>query len=229
MQTHRRAAALFLLATVPLPTVGLLLSLVFFPGEPWAKAAFAASKLWLVVAPLAWLLLVEKRRPRAPRFSWGGMLAANLTGAVIFVAIGGAWLLFARERVDAAAMAALMREAGLTSGWLYLAAAVYWCTVNSLIEEYFWRWWVYERLRAFAPAAAAVALCGVLFTAHHVFALNAYLPWGLTVVASLGVLTGGLTWSWIYARHGNLWAAYVSHVWADVVIFWIGWEVWKAG
>ena len=101
--------------------------------------------------------------------------------------------------------------------------------MNSLIEEYFWRWWVYERLRAFAAPLAAVALSGVLFTVHHVFALNAYLPWELTVLASLGVLTGGVTWSWIYAWYGNIWAAYVSHVWADVVIFWIGWEVLSGG
>ncbi|BAM04323.1 CPBP family intramembrane glutamic endopeptidase [Phycisphaera mikurensis] len=225
MENDRRAALLFLLATVPLPTVGVTLSLVLFPEAWWSKAVFALAKAWLVAAPLAWLWLVEERRPRIPPFSWRGMGAANATGAVIFVAIGLAWIGFGRERVDAPAMAALMREAGLRNGWSFLAAAAYWCTVNSLIEEYFWRWWVYERLRAFAPAAAAVLVCGVLFTTHHVVVLDAYLPWELTLLGSLGVLIGGITWSWIYARYGNLYAAYVSHVWADVVIFWIGWEV----
>ncbi len=101
--------------------------------------------------------------------------------------------------------------------------------MNSLLEEYFWRWWIFERLRVFAPAFAAAVGSGVLFTVHHVVALDAYLPWELTLLASLGVMTGGITWSWIYARYGNLWAAYVSHVWADVIIFWIGWEVLRGG
>ena len=133
MKNDRRAAALFLLATVPLPTAGLLLSLVFFPGEAWAKAAFALSKVWLVAAPLVWLWAVEKRRPQVPRLSWKGMAAANLTGVVIFAAIGGAWLLIGRERVDAAAMAGLMREAGLANGWLYLAAAA--CCKEACFER----------------------------------------------------------------------------------------------
>ncbi|MHC4103176.1 MAG: CPBP family glutamic-type intramembrane protease [Planctomycetota bacterium] len=36
---------------------------------------------------------------------------------------------------------------------------------------------------------------------------------------------GGTTWSWLYLRYRNIWAAYVSHVFADVIIFAIGWKL----
>jgi hypothetical protein len=35
---------------------------------------------------------------------------------------------------------------GLDSRAIYLAGAVYWCTVNSILEEYVWRWFVFGRI-----------------------------------------------------------------------------------
>lgn len=222
-------AALFLLATLPLPTLGTTLSLALYPEATWSKVVFALSKVWILAAPLIWLWFVEKRRPSIPRWSNRGMLAAHGSGALIFVVIAAVWYGFARERIDLPQMAGRIREAGLGHGAVYLAGAVYWCTVNSLLEEYFWRWWVFERLRSFAPAVVAAVGSGVAFTVHHVVVLDVYLPWELAVLASVGVMIGGITWSAIYARFGNLWAAWVSHVWADVIIFWIGWEILRLG
>jgi len=44
----------------------------------------------------------------------------------------------------------------------------------------------------------------------------------VTALAALGVFIGGATWSWLYLRYRNIYAAYVSHVFADVIIFLIG-------
>ena len=45
------------------------------------------------------------------------------------------------------------------------------------------------------------------------------------MLGSLGVFLGGVIWSWIYLVYRNLWAAYVSHVAADIVIFGIGYTL----
>ena len=221
----RRSALLWLLLLVPLPSLGSWVGLHVAPGEAWAKAVFFASKVLTALGPVAWLLLVARQRPTIPRWSNRGMLAAHLTGAVIFVGIAVAWYAYARHVVDATQMRSMMREAGLTTVGLYLLGALYWCTVNSLFEEYFWRWWVYGRLNRLVPGVAAVVLAGLLFTVHHVIALDAYLTPGLNALASTGVFIGGVTWSWLYHRYGNLYAAYISHVYADLIIFWIGYQI----
>ena len=228
--TNRRAASLlFLLLTVPVPTIGMLLALVLFPEASWSKAVFSGAKLWLLAVPLVWLIAIEKQGVRRaltpPRWSNRGMLAGHLTGAIIFAGIAIAWYGFARDRIDAAEMGQRMRDAGLSTLPLYILGAIYWCTLNSLLEEYFWRWFVYRRLAVFVPGLVAALGSGVLFTVHHVFAIRVYMPWDLTILASLGVLVGGVTWSWIYHRYGNIYAAYISHVYADVIIFWIGYQV----
>ncbi len=74
------------------------------------------------------------------------------------------------------------------------------------------RWW-------------AVVASGLFFTLHHIIALWVYFDWRIIVLGSLGVCIGGMTWSWLYIRYRNIWAAYVSHVFADVIVFAIGYQL----
>ncbi len=228
--TRSCQAWLALLLTATVPTVGTALSMVWFPESTWAKAVFGLAKVWILVAPLVWLWKVEGVKPRFPRWSNRGMVAAHVTGAMIFAVIAGAYVGFSHAWIDPAEMLAKVRQFGLDRLGLYLLGALYWCTVNSLLEEYFWRWFVYARLRDVLPSnllgvGGAVVVCGLLFTVHHVVALSVYFDAKTTALASAGVFIGGVTWSWLYAKSGNIYAAYVSHVWADVVIFWIGWRL----
>ncbi|MHC4769736.1 MAG: CPBP family intramembrane glutamic endopeptidase, partial [Planctomycetota bacterium] len=103
--------------------------------------------------------------------------------------------------------------------------AVYWCTINSMLEEYVWRWFVSTRCEVLMPRRLAVMAAGLLFTLHHIIALDVYFDWRIVVLGSMGVFIGGTTWSWLYLRYRNIWAAYVSHVFADVIIFAIGWKL----
>ena len=139
--------------------------------------------------------------------------------AAAFAILGDRWidLAAARDRIAAS---------GLDRPGLYLAMAVYWCTVNSLLEEYVWRWFVFTRCRAVLTRKLAVVVAGLFFTIHHTIALAVFFD-DLRVVAlaSIGIWVAGATWSWIYLRWNNLYAAYVSHVFADVVIFWIGYRI----
>ncbi|MEM7577652.1 MAG: type II CAAX endopeptidase family protein, partial [Planctomycetota bacterium] len=225
-----KQAWLFMGLTATVPILGTTLSMVWFPGEAWAKVAFGLAKIWILLAPLLWLWKVERVRLRIPRWSNRGMGLAHGTGVLIFAVIAGTYYGLAHAWIDPAVMLEKVRQFGLDRLSLYLLGALYWCTINSLLEEYFWRWFVYERLRDVLPRSAAgigsaVVACGLLFTAHHVVALSVYFDARTTALASLGVFVGGVTWSWLYAKSGNIYAAYVSHVWADIIIFWIGWQL----
>jgi len=182
--------------------------MVAFPEAGWAKAAFAAAKVTLMLVPVLWLLRVERRGPRIPRWSHRGMLAAHLTGVLIF-------------EVDAG---------GLNTPLLYLLGALYWCTINSMLEEYFWRWFIGERLRDVLPRGAAGDLASaffsaLLFTAHHIVALAMLVDARTAAASSVGVFIGGFTWSLLYLRHRNIYACWVSHVYADLIIFYLGYRI----
>ena len=231
-----QAALLVLLIVAPIQLVGTTAAMVWFPDSAAAKVGFGVAKVLLMLAPLAWLVGVEKVRPRVPRWSGRGMVAAHVTGLLIFAAIAAGYYTLGRHWIDAALMRDKVRAMGVAHPWLYLAGALYWCTINSLLEEYFWRWFVFERLRDVLRSArnarladprnlAAAVIASLLFTAHHVVALRVYFDWNVALLGSLGVFVGGLTWSLIYLRYRNIYAAYVSHVYADLIIFYLGYRL----
>jgi hypothetical protein len=220
----RRRAVAALLLLVPVPSVGTWAALVAFEG-PVGQVVFALSKAWILALPLLWLLLVDRGRPRVPAPVARGMGAACASGLFIVAAILAGWWLAGRHWVDPAPVREQVIAVGLDSAWKYVAGAAYWCTVNALLEEYVWRWFVPSRCEALMPRAAAIAASGLFFTLHHVIALRAYFDWRATALGSLGVFLGGATWSWLYLRYRNIWAAWVSHVFADVTVFALGWRI----
>lgn len=215
---------LALLLLVPAPSIGVWIAAYGSPGTTLGKGFFFACKVWLIALPLIWHLLVDKQRMSIPRPTGKGMAAAVVTGSVIFLAIGAGYFLVT-QRIDADAVREKALAVGLTTPLIYILGAVYWCTVNSLLEEYVWRWFVFTRCETLMPKMLAVVASGALFMLHHIIALTAYFDWWITALASFGVFIGGATWSWIYLRYRNIYAAYVSHVFADIIIFIIGYKL----
>jgi len=220
----RRHALLALVLLVPAPSIGVYTAAYGSPGTALGQGVFMACKVWLLLLPLLWHLFVDRHRPTLPRPTRKGMKAAIVSGALIFLAIAvGYWLV--RDRIDAPTVREKAFAVGLSTPAIYLLGAIYWCTINSLLEEYVWRWFVFTRCEVLMPRWSAVIASGLFFTIHHVIALAAYFDPFITALASLGVFVGGATWSWIYLTSRNLYAAYVSHVFADVIIFIIGYRL----
>jgi hypothetical protein len=127
--------------------------------------------------------------------------------------------------LDTAMVAERAARTGLDHRGLYLAGALYWITLNSLLEEYVWRWFVFRQFEAIVGPRWAVLAAALAFTTHHVVALAGQFDTGLAIVGSVGVFTGGVTWSWLYRRYGSIWPGYVSHALVDVAVFVIGYRL----
>ena len=222
----RSAAALALVLLVPAATLGTWS--YFFAGEqqPWGMAAYYAAKVWLLGLPVVWLLLMDRQRPRLPRWSSSGMTAAVVTGSAILAIILLAYYFLGRRWIDDPQAVAETITQRLGTPLLFWGFGGFIILINSLIEEYVWRWFVTTRCQALLRRPwPAVLLAGACFTAHHVVALAAYFDWRITVLGSIGVFVGGVTWSWLYARYRNIYAAYISHVFADIAIFIVGHDI----
>ena len=216
---HRALLALALLA--PVPSLGIWAAMVAAPG-PLGHGVFLVAKLWLLVFPAAWYLLVEKGKPSWSPPRRGGMATGVLSGVILAAAIVlGAWLVGARH-MDLAPLHAAVREMNLASPAAYLAGAAAWTLVNSLIEEYVYRWFVLRQCEALLPPAVAVIASAAIFTIHHVIALNQYLEPGFTALASAGVFVGGIVWAALYYRYRSIWPGWISHVLADIAVFGLG-------
>ena len=219
---ERRQALVGLLLLAPVPTLGVWAAMVASPG-PFGHGVFLIAKLWLLVFPAAWYLLVEKGKLSCSPPLRGGNLAGVLSGVVLAASIVlGAWLADV-QHMDLAPLRAAASEMDLTSPAAYLAGAAAWTLVNSLIEEYVYRWFVLRQCEVLLPSPVAVIASAAVFTIHHVIALNQYLEPAFTVLTSAGVFVGGIVWAVLYHRYRSIWPGWISHVLADIAVFGLGW------
>ncbi|HHY84152.1 MAG TPA: CPBP family intramembrane metalloprotease [Verrucomicrobia bacterium] len=221
-----RGAWLALALLVPVPSIGTAAALWWWPDLPVGKILFVAAKVWILALPLAWLVLVERSRPGWSPPHHGGFGVAIGTGLAIAAVIVGAYALVRKlNLLDATIITERAALTGLNQPAFYIGGALYWILFNSLMEEYVWRWFVFRKAEAAVGGRAAVVVSALGFTAHHVIALAAQFTWPITVLASLGVFIGGVTWSWLYLRYRSIWPCYVSHAIVDTPIFLIGWRL----
>lgn len=224
-------AWLALLVLLPFPTFGVVMMLHVLEEGGAGKIVYSACKLFVAGLPLFWLIVVDKQKPVFPRPKKEGMLAAVISGTVIFVLMLGGFQ-FIKPYIDVAPFKAKAAETGFDEIGAYLLIFAYIITVNSLLEEYVWRWFVFRKFETALTidgpmrGYVAVFLAGLGFTVHHIFAISAWIPSGpLIALGSFGVFIGGTTWSWLYLRYRSIWPGYISHVFADVAILIMGWQI----
>lgn len=231
-RVYRPGLAMALL--VPAPTIGALMALWVVPGAI-GGAVYALAKVWLLAMPILWTITIE-RRPMARRVAFRQMSPSRLpagmpTGVVLGVAISIGILVgyFAIEWFFGGIDGSRLKEVATTSGFgtplSFVLLGAYLSFVNSLLEEYVWRWFVFRACASMMLPVPAVVLSALFFTLHHIVVLAAYFPAWLAAIGSLGVFIGGCAWSWCYLRFGSVWPGYVGHVIVDVAILAIGWRL----
>lgn len=113
---------------------------------------------------------------------------------------------------------------GIDSMWKYVALGCFYTIGHSLMEEYYWRWFVFWLSRKLVSNFAAVLISSFGFAAHHVILLGTFIGWQspFTYLFSLGIAVGGAFWAWRYLRSGGLAESWVSHAIVDAAIFGLG-------
>jgi membrane protease YdiL (CAAX protease family) len=225
IDANRRLALIGLCLVAIAPTVSIVTGFVFKAGM-LAVVVFAITKMWMFGLPAYWHLKVEKGA-----FSWskpaqGGWLVSLGLGVGMAGAVLGAYLLLGDLMIDQPTLYALVEPVGLTTASQLAGAILFWVFINSVLEEYVFRWFITSRIEQLTGSKwNAVFLSAGIFTFHHSIALMMFIsPLG-TFIASLGVFIGGAIFSWIYLQYRSIWVAWIAHACADVAVFGIAWHL----
>ena len=218
----RTRAFVALLLLVPAPSLGVACGMIWFPNSGLGTILFGIAKVWLLGMPLAWLLLVDRDRIGFSPMRRGGVWPGLATGLGISATILGAYLFMGDLLIDRDFVVARLTEVGLAVPARYVIGAAYWITINSLLEEYVWRWFCVRKCEALMPAWAAIAVSALCFTLHHIVAMQVYFSPVAVAICATGIFIGGAVWSALYIRYRSIWPAYLSHAIVDLCVFGIG-------
>lgn len=211
-----------LLLLVPAPSIGTYCGMILFPDSAIGLSIFAFSKIWLVVLPVLWYLCMDKGKISGSPARKGGFIFGAVSGVLISGIILAAYFLLGDYFFSESFFQEKMQSIGLASVSRFIIGALYWITVNSVLEEYVWRWFVVRQCETIFNLWTGILVSAMLFTLHHIVALKVYMPWPATLLCSAGIFIGGTVWSYMYTRYKSIWPGYLSHAIVDLCIFGIG-------
>jgi uncharacterized protein len=200
-------------------------SLALLPGTLLGQAILVFWHLWVVVFPVIWWVGIEGKPisivpPK--RFDW---LTGSVIGLLLFGVILAAYWLFLRHWIDVVSLRQRLQSIADITPLSFQVGGVYFTLINALIEEYFWRWFIYSRLREVVSDIWAVVVSAVFFTMHHTISLAVFTDWRVTVVGTLAVFAAGVIWAEYYRRYRSVWSNYLSHAMADLALHIAAWQI----
>lgn len=212
-----------------LPFIASLLYFVLFSEYAFSRIIYGGTKLFTLVWPIAAFLLIYKTR--LPKLNLRDSIHPKAIPFGLLVGFGIAGLMFGLMQTP---IGAVVQEGGaniaqkttelgvLDHFWTF---AIFISIFHSLLEEYFWRWFVFGRLRQLLSFWPAHLLGGAAFAAHHIVITTQFSPsaWGVFFGSMVGV--GGVIFSLLYERQKTLAGAWVAHMAVDFGIMAIGHNV----
>jgi uncharacterized protein len=220
----RKKARLALILLVPAPSISVLMTLYISPGI-WVQTLSNLCQFWLLVFPIAWSVLVDRKKLRFSPPKYREVVAGVIWGILMFVVIIGVYKLFGQHSIDPVLAKEKAQQLGIKNFYIFLIVEAYFVLVNSLIEEFTWRWFVCNKCQILIPGTAAIVLSSLFFTLHHVFVLAAYTTGWVVFLGSFAVFVAGVIWSHCYLTYRSLWSSYISHAIADLALAIIGWQI----
>ena len=183
---HNSVIPLTLVSFVP--TISIIFTLSYNDDEFASQIFFIICKLWLLLAPAFWYLIVEKNPPSWSLPSRDGLVFGGISAILMSIIIIVMWLIFG-DTVDTDSIISELDSTGLTEFRVYIAAMIYWIFLNSLLEEYVFRWFVtIKSVELLGNETRAIVLSAILFTVHHAVALHFFgFFWWQTVMACIGL------------------------------------------
>jgi membrane protease YdiL (CAAX protease family) len=175
--------------------------------------------------PAVWTALVLRESLRTSQPSASGLLLGVVFGAAISGLGVAVFNLFLYDLPVFASAAVLIQQKvagfGISSASKYFLLAGFYSLVHSLLEEYYWRWFVFRQLQRLMPLRAAIVASAVGFTLHHIVVLAIYFRSAplLAAFCAAGVAVGGGFWAWLYHRDDSIFETWPSHALVDLGLF----------
>ncbi|MFZ3577757.1 CPBP family intramembrane glutamic endopeptidase [Virgibacillus sp. DJP39] len=145
---------------------------------------------------------------------WIRVIALGVSSAVIVLL---AYILLQPVLDMAKIKEDLVERLGITkTGFLFVG--LYISLGNSFLEEYFFRGFIFFNL----PRRLGYIYSPLLFSAYHIPMIMLWFSSVLIIVCFIGLWLVGLLFHKVNEKNGTIWASWVIHICADIIIILIG-------
>jgi membrane protease YdiL (CAAX protease family) len=88
--------------------------------------------------------------------------------------------------------------------------------VDSLLEEFFWRGFMFDRMRKLMKPWIAYLITGIAFSFHHIMFYHGWFNLTFFIIATFGLAAYAMIMNYIFQRYKDLLSCWVVHAFADI-------------
>ncbi len=210
-----------------IPCIGALFYFVWFAESNWVQPVYASIKVFTFVWPVfaAFFLLKEGLGKLGALFKFQWNIVMEGVGCGILMSLCVLFVLFSPFGNAVFDQAAVVREKAEQMGVIshFVLFGLFLSFLHSLLEEYYWRWFVFGNLHRFLNSKSLAYGVGALgFASHHIVVTTQFFDGPIGWIYGLTVGVAGAIWSWLMVRHQSLIGAWVSHIIVDITLMSVG-------
>ena len=158
------------------------------------------------------------------RFHKKGILAALALALGVYGVILGAYFLL-RSFIDFSAIAGSLTENAGVNQDNFLYVSLYISFVNSLLEEFFFRGYLFAGLKQSRGRVFAYGFSSIAFALYHVAMMTGWFSLPLMLLALAGLAAGGMIFNYLNERLGCIYLSWLVHMFANFAINTIGFMI----
>ena len=181
------------------------------------------SAIKLAVFALIPFLLTRKLElvpfRRIFQFRRKGFTTALGLGLGIFVLILGGWSIL-RRWVDFSGIAGNLTENAGVNRDNFLYVSLYISFINSLLEEFFFRGFLFSNLKS--SRSLAYCFSALAFSLYHVTMMIGWFSLWLNPLVLAGLFVGGIIFNWLNEHNDCIYVSWLTHMFANFAINTIG-------
>lgn len=214
-----------LLPALVVPLLGSLLYFVWLPGHSSAQIVYGLTKLFTLVYPL-WFVGWKELFTQKPIVQWRKSLAWGLGSGLLICVAGGLLMLSPVGEMVREGSGPIQEKAEqLGFGENFFLFAVFLSIFHSALEEFYWRGFVFGKLREKLGLVGSHLVAGLAFAAHHLVVTWQYFDPPLAIFLAFCVAMGGVIWTYLYQKQGSLLGCWLSHLCVDVFLMVVGYQL----
>ena len=177
--------------------------------------------LFLLVPFLCSVLFGEVAFCSLFRWNKKGILTALLLGGLLYGVILGAYFAVSPFFDFSGIADSLTQTAGVTRD-NFLWVSLYISFVNSLLEEFFFRGFIFTNLKKSSNRLLAYGISSLLFSLYHTAMMLGWFSLPLFLLVLAGLFAGGVIFNYLNERYDSLVVSWGVHMFANFSINTIG-------
>ena len=222
----RRLFSLVLAAIMP--AVFSVFYFIIFKNN-LAPIIYSFSKIFIILWPIICYRFIFKLKLPSINLKDKKHYKALIAGTIVGISTIAIILLLLQTEVKTVIFfcAGNIKQKAITFGVInnYILFSLGLSIIHSLIEEYYWRWFVFGNMVKLTGFYKASILSALAFSTHHFIVIMQYFPPLWAVMFTFGVFIGGLILNFLYYKQKTLFGAWIAHVLMDLAIMYVGYLI----